>query len=118
MLDTYLPILVLMLLSGLVVGGLLLASIFLGPKSHSEIKDQPFECGTVATGDASQRFSVKFYLVAVIFILFDIEIVFMYPWAVTLQELGWASFWGMMPFLLIVELGLLYIWRRGVLDWN
>lgn len=118
MLNTYFPLLVLFfLVAGFVVTMLALA-ILLGPKRHSAIKDEPFECGTIATGDASQRMSVKFYLVAMIFILFDIEIVFMYPWAVNAVALGWSGFWAMMSFLSVVVLGLVYVWRRGVLDWS
>ena len=67
-------------------------SIFIGPKKITDKKTDPFECGTIATGDTSQRFGVKYYLVAVLFILFDIEIVFLYPWAVNVRELGWVVF--------------------------
>ena len=104
------------ILAALFVLCLLAVAVFVGPKRRSSVKDAPFECGTVGTGDASSRFSAKFYLVAVIFILFDVEVVFLYPWAVTLKSLGWLSFLGMMPFLIILELGILYIWRRGVLE--
>lgn len=118
MLDTYFPLLVLFLLAGAVVSGLLLVSILFGPKKPSEVKDDPFECGTIGTGDAKQRFSVKFYLVATTFILFDIEIVFLYPWAVKLQELGWPGFWAMFPFLVVLGVGLVYEYKRGVLEWR
>lgn len=114
--PNYLGVIVYSLFAALVVLGLLAVATLVGPKRRSLIKDAPFECGTVGTGDASERFSAKFYLVAVIFIIFDVEIVFLYPWAVTLKDLGWSSFYGMMPFLVILELGVLYIWRRGVLS--
>ncbi len=97
---------------------LILLSVFLGPKKRDNpIKNDSFECGTLGSGGVNQRFGVKFYLVSMMFILFDVEVVFMYPWAVTLSEIGWSSFYGMIPFLVIVEFGLLYVWRRGVLDW-
>ena len=107
-----------MILASSVVLGLLFVSIFAGPKKHSEVKDDPFECGTIGSGSPTQRMSVRFYLVAVIFILFDIEIIFMYPWAVQLRELGWYGFWVMFSFVAVLALGLVYIWKRGVLDWN
>jgi NADH-quinone oxidoreductase subunit A len=117
MINTVFALSVMAGLAGGICVVLLVLATLVGPKKYGEVKDDPFECGTVGTGSADQRFSVQFYLVAMIFILFDIEIAFMYPWAVTLQDIGWMSFWGMMPFLVVVELGLLYIWRRGVLDW-
>ena len=117
MIDTYVPILIIFILAAGFVITMLALSALLGPKSPSEVKDDPFECGTIASGDARERYSVKFYLVARIVILFDIEIIFMYPWAVQLAELGWYGFWAMMSFLLVLVVGLAYIWKRGVLDW-
>lgn len=95
---------------------MLAASILIGPKRYSEMKDDPFECGTVATGDVSGRHSVKFYLVAMTFIVFDVEIVFLYPWAINLTELGSYALWAMLPSFSILTLGLVYEWKRGVLD--
>ena len=116
MIDTYTPILILMFLAAGFVLTMLLLSIFLGPKKFSEIKDEPFECGTIATGDVSGRHSVKFYLVAMTFIVFDVEVVFLYPWAINVKQMGWFGFFAALPFLLILVLGLLYEWKRGVLD--
>ena len=118
MIHTYIPILVLLILSAGFVISMLLISIVLGPRRHTEVKDDPFECGTIATGSAAERFSVKFYLVAMIFILFDVEIVFLYPWALQAVELGWYGFWAMLSFISLLALGLLYVWRRGLLDWT
>lgn len=118
MINTYLPILILFLLAGGFVTLMLLLSVMLGPKRYSEIKDAPFECGTIGVGDPKDRVGVKFYLVAVIFILFDVEIVFLYPWAVQALALGWQGFAVMLSFLLVLVLGLAYIWKRGVLDWG
>ncbi len=116
MIDTYFPVLVMFILVGGFAVTMLLLSILLGPKRHSEVKDDPFECGTIATGDVSGRHSVKFYLVAMTFIVFDVEIVFLYPWAITVRELGWWGFWAAMPFILVLTVGLIYEWKKGVLD--
>lgn len=118
MLESYVPILITLIISAGFVGLMLVLSISLGPSRFSEIKDEPFECGTIATGDASARLSVKFYLVAMIFILFDIEVVYMYPWALQLKSLGWNGFWAMSGFLMVLAIGLAYVWRRGVIDWS
>ena len=117
MFNTYFPVLVLIVLAAGFLVTMLLASIFIGPRRDSAVKDEPFECGTIATGTASERFSVKFYLVAMIFILFDLEIVFLYPWALQAQTLGWYGFCAMLTFITVLSLGLAYVWRRGVLDW-
>ncbi|MCB0336708.1 MAG: NADH-quinone oxidoreductase subunit A, partial [Bdellovibrionales bacterium] len=82
-------------------------------------KQLPFECGSVSVGDVrSQRFNVRFYLVAMLFILFDIEVIFMYPWAVVFRDLGWFAFYEMLVFVAILTVGLIYVWRKGVLDWS
>ena len=89
---------------------MLMLSVFLGPRSRTRTKQLPFECGSISVGDVrSHRFNVGFYLVAMLFILFDIEIIFMYPWALMLPELRWHG---------IAEMGFLYVWGKGVLDWN
>lgn len=117
MLNTYLPVFVLLIVAGGFVVTMILAAIFLGPKKFSEAKDDPFECGTVGTGNPSDRLSAKFYLAAVLFILFDIEVVFLYPWVVQATALGWYGFCAVTTFLVVVAAGLVYIWRKGVLDW-
>ena len=116
MIDTYFPIFVLMILAAGFVITMLLLSIFLGPKRYSAVKDQPFECGTIATGDAGARHSVRFYLVAMTFIVFDVEVVFLYPWALQVKQMGWFGFWVAVPFILILSLGLVYEWKRGALE--
>ena len=117
MIDTYIPLLVLMVLATGFLVTMLVLSIVIGPRRYSEVKDDPFECGTIATGIASERFSVKFYLVAMIFILFDIEIVFLYPWALQALTLGATGFVAMCSFIAVLSVGLAYVWRRGLLDW-
>lgn len=117
MINTYFPVLVLMVLAAGFVITMLLLSIFVGPQNPTPVKDDPFECGTLASGTANERFSVKFYLVAMIFILFDLEIVFLYPWAIQAYDLGWMGFAAMLSFITVLALGLAYIWRRGLLNW-
>ncbi len=98
---------------------MLFLSSVLGPKNKTATKQLPFECGSVSVGDVrQQRFNVRFYLVAMLFVVFDIEIMFLYPWAVALQELGWYGFNVMLIFVLVLIVGLIYEWKRGVLDWN
>lgn len=117
MIHSYIPVFVLMVLAAGFLVTMLGLSIVLGPQRHTEMKDDPFECGTVATGTAEERFSVKFYLVAMIFILFDIEIVFLYPYALQAVNLGWLGFYAMLSFVAVLTLGLAYVWKRGLLSW-
>jgi NADH-quinone oxidoreductase subunit A len=117
MLGEYVPVLITLLLSiGLASTFILLASI-LGPKRTLRVKMEPFECGVEQVVSPRRRFDVKFYLVAMLFILFDIEAVFLYPWAVLFRELGWFGFIEMMVFIGIVAMGLVYVWKKGALDW-
>lgn len=93
-------------------------SQLLGPKVVTPEKLAPYECGVPPVGDARERQSVKFYLVAMVFLLFDIEVAFLYPWAMALRDLGWAGFVQVVLFMAILFAGYLYIWRTGVLDWG
>ena len=98
---------------------ILTAATLLGPRNKSRTKQLPFECGSVSVGSAqTQRFNVRFYLVAMLFILFDIEVIFMYPWAVNLTELGWNGYFAMLSFAAVLVVGLIYVWRKGVFNWN
>ncbi|MDO8795910.1 MAG: NADH-quinone oxidoreductase subunit A [Vicinamibacterales bacterium] len=99
-------------------GVMILLSSVLGPKNPTPEKLAPYECGMPAVGDARERHSVKFYLVAMVFLLFDIEVAFLYPWAVALRDLGWTGFIQIITFFLILSVGYIYIWRKGVLDWG
>ena len=90
----------------------------LGPKVVTPEKLAPYECGVPPVGDARERQSVKFYLVAMVFLLFDIEVAFLYPWAMALRDLGWTGFVQVVLFLVILLAGFVYIWRKGVLDWG
>jgi NADH-quinone oxidoreductase subunit A len=116
--QTYFPILVQILIAVAVAGGMLAGSFFLGKKVRNPVKDLPYECGIVPTGSARERFSVKFYLVAMVFILFDIEAIFLYPWAVVYRELKLFAFVEMVIFIALVLCGFFYIWKQGALDWG
>jgi NADH-quinone oxidoreductase subunit A len=115
--ETYFPILVQAFIAIAIAGGMIGASALLGKRVRNRVKDMPYECGVVPTGNARERFSVKFYLVAMIFILFDIEAVFLYPWAVVYRELRLFAFVEMLLFLVLILAGFFYIWKKGALDW-
>jgi len=93
-------------------------SSLLGPSNPSAAKSAPYECGVPPVGDARERQSVKFYLVAMIFLLFDIEVAFLYPWAMALRDLGWTGFLQVVVFMVLLLFGYLYVWRKGALDWG
>lgn len=92
-------------------------SYIVGRKVKDRVKDMPYECGIAPTGDARERFSVKFYLVAMLFILFDIEAIFLYPWAVVYKQLKMFAFVEMLLFVALVMAGFFFVWKKGVLDW-
>ncbi len=119
MLGEYLPVLFLLFL-GVAVGATMLAlSYWAGPSTASRsAHDSAYESGLVPTGDARQRFDVKFYIVAMLFILFDVEIVFIFPWAVMFDSLGGVGLVVMFEFLLILIVGLAYVWKKGALEWD
>lgn len=114
----YLPLLIHMIVVGIVACGMVLLSWLIGWRRPTRAKLAPYECGMAPIGDARERFSVKFYLVAMLFILFDVEAVFLYPWAVILRDLKMFGFWEMLVYIGIVLVGFFYIWKKGVLDWG
>jgi len=116
--DTYFPVVVQTILAILVAGALITLSFVLGKRVKDRVKDSPYECGITPTGSARERFSVKFYLVAIVFILFDIEAVFLYPWAVVYRELKMFAFVEMLLFIVLIVCGFFYIWKKGALDWS
>ena len=93
-------------------------SKLVGPKNPTPEKLAPYECGMPPVGDARERHPVKFYLVAMIFLLFDIEVAFLYPWAMALRDLGWAGFVQVLLFMTLLLAGYVYVWRKGALDWG
>ena len=116
--EQYFPVLVQALLAMALAAGLLTVSYLLGKRVRNRVKDMPYESGMVPTGDARHRFSVKFYLVAMLFILFDIEDIFLYPWAVVYRELKMFAFVEMLVFVVLILAGFFYIWKKGALDWS
>jgi NADH-quinone oxidoreductase subunit A len=116
--ETYFPVLVQIVIALVVAGGMIGASAVLGHKVRDRVKSSPYESGMTPVGSARERFSVKFYLVGMLFILFDIEAIFLYPWAVVYRELKLFGFIEMLLFIVLVLCGFFYIWKKGVLDWS
>ena len=116
--TTWYPIVVTLLVAGLIVGAMCVLNMLIGPKRPSVIKSEAFECGNPPSGSAWGRFSVRFYLTAILFLLFDVEVIFLYPWAVELRRLGMFGFVEALIFIAILSVGLLYAWQRGALDWD
>jgi NADH-quinone oxidoreductase subunit A len=114
----YLPLLLHLLAAAVVASAIVILSWLLGKRRPTPAKMSPYECGMVPVGDARERFSVKFYLVAMLFILFDVEAVFLYPWAVVLRDLKMFGFWEMLVYIAIILVGFFYVWKKGVLDWG
>jgi NADH-quinone oxidoreductase subunit A len=118
MLLNYLPVLVYMLICIGLIGVIVLLSELLGKKKHFQTKDLPYECGMDPIGDARSRYTVRFYVIAMFFIVFDIEAIFLYPWAVIFKSLGWFGFWEMLVFIGLLVVGLVYVWGKGALEWE
>jgi len=117
-LEQYFPVLIFFALA--VVFGVvpLVAGWLLGKKQPTEVKNAAYECGFSAFDQARAPFDVRFYLVAILFILFDLETAFFFPWAVVLRKIGWAGFMAMMVFLLVLVVGFIYEWKKGALEWE
>jgi NADH-quinone oxidoreductase subunit A len=114
----YLPLLMHFAIATGLASVIVTLSWLIGPRKPGIAKLSPYECGVQPIGDTRGRFSIKFYLVAMLFILFDVEAVFLYPWAVILRELKMFGFWEMMVYIAIVLVGLFYVWKKGILDWG
>ena len=114
----YLPLLMHFIIAGLLASAIVTLSWIIGQRKPTRAKMSPYECGMAPIGDARERFSVKFYMVAMLFILFDVEAVFLYPWAVILRELKMFGFWEMMVYIGIFLVGFFYVWKKGVLEWG
>jgi NADH-quinone oxidoreductase subunit A len=117
-LINYLPILILLVISTALAAIIIFISTFLGPRRPTPRKLQPYESGMTPLGPAQRRMPVKFYLVAVLFILFDVEIIFFYPWAVVFRQLGLFGFIEMLIFVGILLIGYVYAWKKGALEWE
>lgn len=121
MLQQYIPFMMLFIVAGVFTGGALLLARFLGPRRPTKKKEEPYESGMVPIGGTRGRFPIRFYLVAMLFILFDIEIIFLYPWAVIFLASGKDKlflFFELLAFLVVLGVGYIYIWRKGALDWE
>jgi len=118
MLENYLPILVFLILGLLFGVGPILMGYMLGPSRPDSAKLSPYECGFEAFEDSRMKFDVRFYLVAILFIIFDLEIAFMFPWAIVLGDLGVFGFWAMFVFLGILVAGFAYEWKKGAMEWE
>lgn len=115
--QVWFPVLVQTILAMVVAAALVALAFALGHRVKNKVKDTPYECGISPTGDARQRFSVKFYMVAMLFILFDIEAIFLYPWAVVYKRLRIFGFFEMLTFVVLLLAGFFFIWKKGALDW-
>ncbi|MFI5110548.1 MAG: NADH-quinone oxidoreductase subunit A [Candidatus Binatia bacterium] len=118
MAEQYLPVLVTFCFAGVLVATMVSLGRLLGPRRSTPQKGEAFECGNPPSGGARERFSVKFYMTAILFIVFDVEVVFLYPWAVLFRQLGWFGFGEMMVFVAVLAIALLYVWRKGALEWD
>jgi NADH-quinone oxidoreductase subunit A len=118
MTSAYLPVLIHFLVVVAVTAAILGLSAWVGVKRPSRAKLTPYECGIPPVGNARERFSVSFYLVAMLFILFDVEAVFLYPWAVIFKSLKWFGFLEMLLYIAVLLAGYVYIWKKGALDWK
>lgn len=116
--NPYFPVLVLLFIALLTAAGLIFLSHHTGPKIYDKIKYSAYECGVDPLAPARVRVSVKFYLVALTFIVFDLEATFLYPWAILFRSLGWYGFFAMMFFLGMLAVGLVYEWKKGALEWQ
>jgi len=114
----FLPIVIMIGLGAGFAAGSVALSLVLGPKKPTPEKSAPYECGMPPVGDARERQSVKFYLVAMIFLLFDIEAAFLFPWAVSLKSLGMMGFVQVISFFALLSTGYVYVWRKGAFDWS
>jgi NADH-quinone oxidoreductase subunit A len=118
MLDSYLPIITLIVIALCFSVGVIVFSRLVGENKPSAVKLAPYECGMPPVGSAHEQFSIKFYIIAMLFIVFDIEVVFMYPWAVMFKRLGLFGFMEMGVFILILLVGYVYVWKKGALEWE
>jgi NADH-quinone oxidoreductase subunit A len=118
LLANYLPILIFLGIAAGLAGLILAASFVIARQRPDAEKLSPYECGFAPFEDARSRFDVRFYLVAILFIIFDLEVAFLFPWAVSLGNIGLLGFWSMMIFLAVLTIGFAYEWKKGALEWE
>jgi NADH-quinone oxidoreductase subunit A len=114
----YLPILIFIGIAGIIATALLVIPFLIAPSKPDPEKLSAYECGFNAFDDARMKFDVRFYLVAILFIIFDLEVAFLFPWAITLGKLGVFGFWSMVVFLAVLTVGFIYEWKKGALEWE
>ena len=118
LLNQYLPLVIFLALSGAIAGALLIAPFLLAFKAPDPEKLSAYECGFNAFDDARMKFDIRFYLVSLLFIIFDLEVAFLFPWAVAFRDIGIAGFWSMIVFLAVLTIGFVYEWKKGALEWD
>jgi NADH-quinone oxidoreductase subunit A len=118
LLQDYLPIVIFMAVAGGITLALMIAPLLIAYRAPDPEKLSAYECGFNAFDDSRMKFDVRFYLVAILFIIFDLEVAFLFPWAISLGKIGVFGFWSMMVFLAILTIGFIYEWRKGALDWD
>ena len=114
----YLPVIIFVAIALVIAGALLIAPFLVAFKSPDPEKLSAYECGFNAFDDARMKFDVRFYLVAILFIIFDLEVSFLFPWAVAFREIGLFGFWTMIAFLVVLTIGFIYEWKKGALEWD
>ncbi|MDX2277063.1 MAG: NADH-quinone oxidoreductase subunit A [Hyphomonadaceae bacterium] len=117
-LTDYLPIIIFFAVATVLGAGFLIAAFVIAPKDPDKEKVSAYECGFNAFDDARMKFDVRFYLVSILFIIFDLEVAFLFPWAVTLGDTGVFGFWSMIAFLAVLTVGFAYEWKKGALEWE
>ena len=117
-LKDYLPIILFLVIALILSAGFILINFLLSPNNPDPEKLSAYECGFEAFGDSRMEFDVRFYLVAILFIIFDLEIAFLFPWAISLGNIGAFGFWSMMVFLGVLTIGFIYEWKKGALEWE
>jgi NADH-quinone oxidoreductase subunit A len=118
MVDVYLPMFIMFAIAGVICAVMFFGGALLGPKNPTPEKMMPYECGNDTQGAGGTRLSVKFYLTAILFVVFDIEVVFIYPWAALFKGLGWTGFLTMLAFIASLLIALAYCWKKGALEWE
>jgi len=118
LLHAYLPVLIFIIISAVIAGALLIIPFIVAYRAPDAEKLSAYECGFNAFGDARMKFNVRFYLVSILFIIFDLETAFLFPWAVSFRAIGLPGFWSMMVFLALLTAGFVYEWKKGALEWD
>jgi NADH-quinone oxidoreductase subunit A len=118
LISDYMPLIVFIMIAALISGALLIVPFFLAYRAPDTEKLSPYECGFPPFDDARMRFDARFYLVSLLFIIFDLEVAFLFPWAIVFHDLGALGFWSMMMFLAVLTIGFVYEWNKGALEWD